>query len=124
MSSVVRKLTFLPIIFLSVVLFCKGQDQDLSIPLWEGKIPLVTEGLKETVQDLNGIKWIEQVHQPNLAVYLPNERIATGQAVVICPGGGYKGLAYDWEGMDIAKWLNAKGIAGIVLKYQLPVHYK
>ncbi|MDH5610643.1 MAG: alpha/beta hydrolase, partial [Cyclobacteriaceae bacterium] len=44
----------------------------------------------------------------------------TGQAVVICPGGGYGILAYDWEGTDIAKWLNTHGIAGIVLKYRLP----
>ncbi len=49
------------------------------------------------------------------------KNIATGQAVVICPGGGYVRLAYDWEGLDIAKWLNSKGIAAIVLKYRLPI---
>jgi acetyl esterase/lipase len=29
-------------------------------------------------------------------------------------------LAYDWEGTQIAQWLNSHGIAGIVLKYRLP----
>jgi len=56
----------------------------------------------------------------NIAVYLPAKRHANGQAVVICPGGGYERLAYEWEGTDIAKWLNSKGIAAIVLKYRLP----
>jgi acetyl esterase/lipase len=40
--------------------------------------------------------------------------------VVICPGGGYGILAYDWEGSDIARWLNSQGIAAFVLKYRLP----
>ena len=40
--------------------------------------------------------------------------------MVICPGGGYGALAFDYEGTDIARWLNSNGIAGIVLKYRLP----
>jgi acetyl esterase/lipase len=63
---------------------------------------------------------ISLVQQPGIDVYLPSKQSATGQAIVICPGGGYGILAYDWEGTDIAKWLNSKGIAAIVLKYRLP----
>lgn len=40
--------------------------------------------------------------------------------MVVCPGGGYQILAYDWEGSDIARWLNSQGIAAFVLKYRLP----
>jgi acetyl esterase/lipase len=58
-----------------------------------------------------------------MSVYLPTRRTATGQAIVVCPGGGYRVLAYDWEGVDIAKWLNANGIAAIVLKYRLPIAF-
>ncbi|MDA3823861.1 MAG: alpha/beta hydrolase, partial [Bacteroidales bacterium] len=36
------------------------------------------------------------------------------------PGGGYHILAYDWEGQDIAKFWNSKGVTAIVLKYRLP----
>ena len=43
-----------------------------------------------------------------------------GAAVVICPGGGYGGLAIQPEGHGIAKWLNTHGITGVVLKYELP----
>jgi acetyl esterase/lipase len=60
------------------------------------------------------------VQSPDIAVFLPAKNNATGQAVIICPGGGYGILAYNWEGTDPAKLLNAKGIAAIVLKYRLP----
>ena len=43
---------------------------------------------------------------------------ATGAAMVVCPGGGYGGLA-SYEGDDYARWLNDQGIAGFVLKYRL-----
>ncbi len=43
-----------------------------------------------------------------------------GAAVVICPGGGYGGLVTGPEGHEIAKWLNGRGISGIVLEYRLP----
>lgn len=45
---------------------------------------------------------------------------ATTPAVVICPGGGYGGLVTGPEGHGIAAWLNAHGIAGVVLEYRLP----
>jgi acetyl esterase/lipase len=46
--------------------------------------------------------------------------VANGAALVICPGGGYGGLVTGAEGHGIAAWLNAQGIAGIVLEYRLP----
>ncbi|MDO5553199.1 MAG: alpha/beta hydrolase [Planctomycetia bacterium] len=56
----------------------------------------------------------------NLYVFLPDADKATGQGVIICPGGGYSGLCIEPEGYGIAKWLNAHGIAGFVLEYRLP----
>lgn len=44
----------------------------------------------------------------------------TGQAVVICPGGGYGGLAITYEGYDMARWLAANGITAAVLRYRMP----
>lgn len=75
---------------------------------------------KEEKIEYRGIKWITEIHNPIIEVFLPAPNQATGQAVLICPGGGYQGLAYDWEGTDVAKWLNGNGIAGIVLKYRMP----
>lgn len=45
----------------------------------------------------------------------------TGAAVVVCPGGGYRGLA-DHEAGAVARWLNTLGIAGVVLRYRLSPH--
>ena len=55
---------------------------------------------------------------PTLTVYRPAPGTATGAAMVICPGGGYGGLA-PHEGRDYALWLNARGVTGFVLKYRL-----
>lgn len=55
---------------------------------------------------------------PELNVFLPENR--ADKAVVICPGGGYKGLSFVSEGVDVAKWLNENGIAAFVVKYRMP----
>ncbi len=55
-----------------------------------------------------------------VTVYLPNEKKATGRAVVCCPGGGYQHLAMNHEGFDWAPFFNGQGIALIVLKYRMP----
>ena len=55
---------------------------------------------------------------PTLTPFLPAAAIATGAAIVICPGGGYGHLA-PHEGIDYALFLAQKGVAGFVLKYRL-----
>jgi acetyl esterase/lipase len=44
-------------------------------------------------------------------------------AVIVAPGGGYRGLAMNHEGRQIANWLNAAGISAFVLKYRLGPRY-
>jgi acetyl esterase/lipase len=55
---------------------------------------------------------------PTLTPYLPEGAAATTAAMVVCPGGGYGGLA-PHEGNDYALWLNQHGVAAFVLKYRL-----
>jgi acetyl esterase/lipase len=55
---------------------------------------------------------------PTLTVFLPAGGEGTGAAMVICPGGGYGGLA-PHEGAGYAEWLAKNGVAGFVLKYRL-----
>jgi acetyl esterase/lipase len=96
--------------------------QDFILPLYQGEIPnSKNTGQTEKVEKKD-IILISNVQNPDIAVYLPSKRFATGQAVVICPGGGYWILAYDLEGTDIARYLNSIGVAGIVLKYRLPTY--
>jgi acetyl esterase/lipase len=54
--------------------------------------------------------------KPTLIIYLPQK--PSGAGIVICPGGGYGGLAMDHEGHQIGRWLNDNGIAGFVCDYR------
>jgi len=63
----------------------------------------------------------EDKDTPTLTVFLPEPAKATGAAMVICPGGGYAGLA-PHEGVNYALFFNQQGIAGFVLKYRLGSH--
>ena len=74
------------------------------IPLWPNGAP--------------GALGTEEKDIPTLTAFLPAPEKATGAAIVICPGGGYGGLAAH-EGQGYAEWLANHGIAGIVLKYRL-----
>jgi dienelactone hydrolase len=62
---------------------------------------------------------IYNVSVPTLTVFEADKSIATGTAVIVCPGGAFHALAIDNEGYDVAKWLNTKGITAFVLKYRL-----
>ena len=55
---------------------------------------------------------------PTLTVYLPDAGKATGAAIIICPGGAYRGLAKH-EGEGYAQFLTPYGITAFVLKYRL-----
>ena len=74
------------------------------MPLWPGGAP---GALGNADKDI-----------PTLTPYLPADGKATGAAIVICPGGGYGGLA-EHEGKDYALWLNDHGLSAFVLKYRL-----
>ena len=54
-----------------------------------------------------------------MTVYWP-QGMNTGAAVVVFPGGGYKGLAIDLEGTEVCDWLTSKGITCVLLKYRVP----
>jgi acetyl esterase/lipase len=60
--------------------------------------------------------------KPALTHYAP-KRAKNATAVVVCPGGGYRNLAIDHEGTQIATWLNSLGVTAFVLKYRLGPKY-
>jgi acetyl esterase/lipase len=65
----------------------------------------------------------EDADVPTLTLYLPAAPQATGAAIVVCPGGGYGGLAMDHEGHQVARLLTSRGIAAFILKYRLGPRY-
>lgn len=108
-------------IFPAIMLFSHSFSQTFSINLYpEGQIPNFQKTTETEQRDTTDIVRISKVQAPDISVFLPSKKNATGDAIIICPGGGYRMLAYDWEGEDIAKFWNSKGVAAIVLKYRLP----
>lgn len=95
------------------------------IPLWSDGAP-GSEGWTQLEKESwtppaspHRFRFIRNVTQPTLTVFLPDPQINTGTAVIVCPGGALHVLAVDHEGFDVARWLNARGIAAFVLKYRL-----
>jgi acetyl esterase/lipase len=115
-----NKLFLIPIM---VLYFITANAQEI-VPLYSGEIP----GAKTTPADYventevraNGTLSVTKVSVPTFTVFEAPKNIATGTAVIICPGGGYSGLAFSHEGTDVAKRFNAIGITAFVLKYRLP----
>jgi acetyl esterase/lipase len=92
------------------------------ITLYPGEIPnSLPNQMKEVAIYSNGsFKGYHSVSQPTLEIFLPDQHIATGAAVIICPGGGYVNVVCHGEGTMIAEAFNRQGIAAFVLKYRLP----
>lgn len=55
-----------------------------------------------------------------LFVYRPTVKTDRHPAILICPGGGYGGLAIDHEGHKLAEWFASEGFVAVVLKYRMP----
>jgi acetyl esterase/lipase len=97
-------------LLLSAALLCSARlfaEEPAPLPLWPDGAP---GALGKSPNDI-----------PTLTPYLPAEGTASGAAIVVCPGGGYGGLA-SHEGPDYALFLNQQGIAAFVLKYRLGSH--
>jgi acetyl esterase/lipase len=104
------KLALFFLIAAGVLLAALGPDAEAQqlprdeMPLWPNGAPAA---LGAEAKDI-----------PTLMPYFANPDRATGASMVICPGGGYGGLA-PHEGRDYAMWLNELGISAFVLKYRL-----
>jgi acetyl esterase/lipase len=88
-----------------------GQVPDAD--LWRGSGPELERPHRENS------RLVRNVSQPTLEVFLPEPSLATGTGVVVCPGGGFHFLMVDKEGTEVARWLNARGVAAFVLKYRV-----
>jgi endo-1,4-beta-xylanase len=96
-------------------------DAQKEILLWPNGAPGSEgkTGEEKVSTSARGEVSISNVHKPSITPYLPSKDKATGVAVIIAPGGGHSSLKMDYEGSNLAKFLNEKGIAVFVLKYRL-----
>jgi acetyl esterase/lipase len=104
-----RLLSVLLVLALAFPAMAQDPARPTPTPLWPAGAP--------------GAKGSQPEDIPTLSIYQPPADKATGAAVVVCPGGGYRNLA-DHEGHAIAVWLNSIGVTGIVLKYRLGPRYQ
>ena len=108
-------------VLLMIGLLPLGEAQEV-IQLYEGKAPGSedwTWSEATNTQNLFNTEVVYNVVQPSLTAYLPPYYLATGTAVIVAPGGAFHTLSINSEGVDVAKWLNSKGIAAFVLKYRV-----
>ena len=62
---------------------------------------------------------LRNVSTPTLTVFRPDPARANGVGVIVCPGGGWRILAWEHEGVDLGVWLAERGYTAFLLKYRL-----
>ena len=92
-------------------------DQPTAIPLGTGTLPGATA--PESWHMQYGSRFARNVVDATLTPFLPDPAKATGAAVIVAPGGGFRTRSMDNEGWDVARALAERGMAAFVLKYRL-----
>lgn len=108
-----KKILLLSFLFAATML---SAQKPVELPLWPNGAPNNNE-LTNSGQNHNN-EWVSDVTTPTLTVYPASH--PNGMAIIMCPGGGYGGLAMKHEGHDMAPWFNTQGITYAVLKYRMP----
>ena len=99
-----RMRAILPSLLALVITAAAAKLPSREFPIWEGPAP----GARgNTPRDI-----------PTLTPYAPGPGKASGALMIVCPGGGYGGLAQH-EGRGYAEWLIQHGVTCLVLKYRL-----
>lgn len=106
---------FVVALFMANLLF--AQDSSGVHYLWKNGAPGFENKKNEPEQAKDW--WVNTINNPSITVLAAPKEIATGAAVVICPGGGFQNLVFNSEGRDAALYLNSIGVTAFVLKYRL-----
>ena len=94
------------------------------VDLWPAGLPAGAQKLSEAdlakAQAMVDPERIYLVQSPKLVIYRPDSSAINGCGIVLCPGGAYARLAWQKEGVEVAQFLNSKGITVGVLQYRVP----
>ncbi len=88
-----------------------------AIPLGTG--PLPDARTPESWHSQYGSMFARNVTEATLTPFLPPPGKASGAAVIVAPGGGFRSLSMENEGWDVARALADRGVTAFVLKYRL-----
>jgi acetyl esterase/lipase len=93
--------------------------------LWPGAAP-GTEGWTGSEEEADAdIPAVGRVHVvtnvtiPTVTVFRPPAGQANGTAMLVLPGGAFRALAWDLDGIEVAQWLAARGVTAFVLRYRV-----
>ena len=115
------KTLFLRLFCLALFATTLASAQDV-IPLYPGTPP-GSEPADYPEKQYFSKNWntevVANVTKPTLTVFKPAPGTANGTAIVVAPGGGFMALSITSEGIDVAKYLAARGVTTFVLKYRL-----
>lgn len=116
MSETMRKFTILLLAVAAAGCSTFSTDREFggAVEVWKGAIPFAKDNLPKELMK-NGC--VRNVSVPQLLIF-PAKENNSGNAVVICPGGGYGLLSMENEGIKVAEWLNEFGVSAFVLKYR------
>lgn len=89
------------------------------VKLWDNATAPHSSNLTGPEKDEGEVRY-SNTTEAVLYIFEAKKKVATGQAVVICPGGGYALVAMGHEGLEYGKWLAEQGITAAVLKYRMP----
>lgn len=104
-----------------LVFMVNAYAQDIVIPLWNKQSPPNYQECGEKYVLNIEHNYHRLVVNPNISMFFPSDTVKkSNKVVLIIPGGGYWGIAYESEGNSIAKILIKKGFIAAVLKYRLP----
>jgi acetyl esterase/lipase len=92
-------------------------DQPNAIEI--GTAPLPDATFQEAWHSQYGSKFARNVTVATITPFLPDPASASGAAVVVAPGGGFRTLSMENEGWNVASALAERGVAAFVLKYRL-----
>lgn len=88
------------------------------IPLWPNGAPGF-EDRKDIPEEAKDY-WVRNINNPSVTVFPAPKEKANGCAVVVAPGGGFRELVFNAEGIQAAEFLNTLGVTVFALKYRLP----
>jgi len=96
---------------------------DEVVRLWQDSPPTKIDGVgpeaeyRAPVGVAKNATMLRNVAEPTLSVFRPAKPNGTG--VIVCPGGGWRILAWEHEGTEVVRWLTERGYTAFLLKYRV-----
>lgn len=112
------KKAFFSVMAILATAFCYSQH---TVKLYTGKAPGSESWnwAEKKAENIPGNALLYNIVEPEILVYPAPKEKANGSSIIVAPGGAFHIISIENEGINVAKWLNERGITAFVLKYRL-----